>query len=190
MAIIESLELQSFVLVGHSMGGKIAQLMASRSPLGLAGLVLVAPAPPGPLQLPPEALTSMAAAYESATSVGLAIDHMLTAKPLSEKHRQQVIRDSLKGLPAAKAAWPLHASLEDITDKLALIDIPVLVIAGELDKVDSVTTLTNELLGRIPQATLKVLGRTGHLAPLESPSEIATLMTEFITQLPAQNGSI
>jgi 3-oxoadipate enol-lactonase len=186
MAIIESLGLQNYVLIGHSMGGKIAQLMASRRPRGLAGVVLVAPAPPGPLQLPPEALSVMASAYESEASVNEAIDHMLTAKPLSEEHRQQVVRDSLKGLPAAKAAWPRNTSREDITAEIARISVPVLVIAGELDKVDSVTTLTTELLSRIPHATLRVLGGTGHLSPLESPGEVATLVSEFIRYLEPQ----
>ena len=46
--LIESLAPDRYVLVGHSMGGKVAQLMASRHPAGLAGLVLVAPSPPSP----------------------------------------------------------------------------------------------------------------------------------------------
>ena len=37
--VIAALRLQRYVLVGHSMGGKVAQLIASRQPMGLAGLV-------------------------------------------------------------------------------------------------------------------------------------------------------
>ncbi|MBR7514038.1 alpha/beta fold hydrolase, partial [Mycobacterium tuberculosis] len=40
--VIEALGLRRYVLVGHSMGGKVAQRMASRRPNGLEGLVLVA----------------------------------------------------------------------------------------------------------------------------------------------------
>jgi 3-oxoadipate enol-lactonase len=53
--VILELNLKRYVLVGHSMGGKIAQLMASRRPTGLAGLVLVAPSPPSPMALPLQA---------------------------------------------------------------------------------------------------------------------------------------
>ena len=49
--VIETLGLQRYVLVGHSMGGKFAQLIASRRPRGLEGLVLVAPSPPSPMLL-------------------------------------------------------------------------------------------------------------------------------------------
>ena len=66
---------------------------------------------------------------------------MLTAKALSPKDREQVIEDSLRGAPQAKAAWPRSTSLEDITRDVAAIDVPTIVIAGELDRVDSVGTL-------------------------------------------------
>ena len=44
-----TLSLSRYVLVGHSMGGKLAQIVAKRQPDALVGLVLVAPAPPTPM---------------------------------------------------------------------------------------------------------------------------------------------
>ncbi|WP_158817459.1 alpha/beta fold hydrolase [Methylocapsa sp. S129] len=178
--VIEALDLKRYVLVGHSMGGKVAQLMASRRPKGLAGLVLVAPSPPQPLAIPPEARETMAGAYSTRESVGAAIDQMLSARVLSLKDRDQVIEDSLRGAPQAKAAWPRSTSLEDITRDVAAINVPTIVIAGELDRVDSVDLIKTELLSRIPHATLHVLSGTGHLSPLESPQEIARLIGEFV----------
>lgn len=177
--VIEALNLQRYILVGHSMGGKVAQLLASRRPDGLAGLVLVAPSPPSPLAMPPEARQMMAAAYSTRETVEQAIDQMLTAKALSPRDREQVIEDSLRGAPQAKAAWPSSTSLEDITREVAAIDAPTLVIAGELDRVDSVEILKAELLPRIPHAVLHILPETGHLSPLESPRELARLIADF-----------
>jgi 3-oxoadipate enol-lactonase len=45
-AVAQTLSLSRYVLVGHSMGGKVAQIVAKRRPDALVGLVLVAPAPP------------------------------------------------------------------------------------------------------------------------------------------------
>jgi pimeloyl-ACP methyl ester carboxylesterase len=89
--VIAALNLQRYMLVGHSMGGKVAQLMASRQPVGLAGLILVAPSPPSPMIMPAEAREMMAGAYASREAVEASIDTMLTAKPLSAEDREQVI---------------------------------------------------------------------------------------------------
>jgi pimeloyl-ACP methyl ester carboxylesterase len=146
-------------------------------------LVLVAPSPPVPLRLPPDALAAMESAYVSQASVEATIDGMLSVKRLSRAHRQQVIEDSLRGGPEAKAAWPRHASQEDISREVASIDVPTTVIAGELDRVDSVATLRDELLPRIPHAQMHVLPGTGHLSPLESPDQVAALIHAFISDI-------
>jgi 3-oxoadipate enol-lactonase len=83
----------------------------------------------------------------------------------------------------AKRAWPISTSQEDIRGRVGLIQIPTLVIAGELDKVDPVSELQSELLSRIPHAEVKVIPATGHLSPLESPIEVAELITRFLEQM-------
>jgi pimeloyl-ACP methyl ester carboxylesterase len=55
-SVISAMEIKRYLVVGHSMGGKVAQLVASRRPVGLVGLVLVAPSPPSPTVLDNEQL--------------------------------------------------------------------------------------------------------------------------------------
>jgi len=181
--VISALDLQRYVLVGHSMGGKVAQLMASRQPVGLAGLILVAPSPPSPMIMPAQAREVMAGAYASRAAVEASIDTMLTAKPLTAEDREQVIEDSLRGAPQAKAAWPRSTSLEDIAAQVGDIAVPTLVIAGALDRVDPPIRLRAELLPRIPQAVMHVLPGTGHLSMLESPDAVARLIADFANNL-------
>ncbi len=181
--VIEALNLRHYVLVGHSMGGKVAQLLASRRPKELAGLVLVAPSPPSPLVMPSEARRMMVDAYSTRESIGATIDQVLTGKTLSPEDREQVIEDSLRGAPQAKAAWPLSTSLEDISRDVTAIDARTIVIAGEFDRVDSVETLKVNLLPHIPHAELHVLPGTGHLSPLESPQELARIINNFADTL-------
>jgi uncharacterized protein (TIGR02246 family) len=181
--VIEALDLKRYVLVGHSMGGKTAQLLASRRPAGLEGVVLVAPSPPSPMALPQEQRAQMAAAYESRESIGWVLDNVLTANALTPELREQVIADSLRGAPQAKAAWPNAAALEDITGEVGSINVPVIVISGELDQVDRVETLQKELLPRIAGARLHVLPGIGHLSPLEAPAAVASVIRQFVGEL-------
>ena len=177
--VVDALNLKRYMLIGHSMGGKVASSMASRRPDGLIGLVLVAPSPPQPLAIPAEAREAMAAAYSTRDSVGTAIDQMLTAKVLSTEDREQVIEDSLRGAPHAKAAWPRSTSFEDITRDVAAINAPTIVVAGELDRVDSVDLLKADCC---PNSSRRpdVLPGIGDLSPLESPLELARVIGDFV----------
>ncbi|MFL9875274.1 alpha/beta fold hydrolase [Paraburkholderia megapolitana] len=184
--VIETLGLRRYVLVGHSMGGKVAQLIASRRPGGLEGLVLVAPSPPSPMLLSEEQRATLASAYGSRESIEFVIDHVLTARKLDAAYREQIVEDSLKGAPQAKAAWPNVAMREDITAAVASIDVPTIVVSGELDQVDRIATLETELLPRIPQAVMHIVPGAGHLLPLEAPAELARIIGRFVAALEAR----
>lgn len=180
LAVVDALELESYILVGHSMGGKAAQLAASRCPRGLVGLVLVAPAPPTPLALPLDARQGMVHAYDSRESIVATVQQVLAPGGLSDGDLDTVIADSLTGAKPAKVAWPLATSQEDITAVVPKIDVPVIVISGEHDRVDPPEVLRRELLPRISQASLVVLPGKGHLSPLEAPADLTNIIKAFV----------
>src|SRR5882724_3000557 len=181
-AIIQSLGLSRYILVGQSMGGKIAQILGSRRPKGLKGLVLVAPAPPTPLGAPKEQRDGMLASYQTATGVEAALS-ILTARQLSPKLRQQVVDDSIGGAPAAKSAWTQAGMTLDVTDLVGKIDVPTTVIIGDADKVETEPLLRRELVPRISGTEFIVLPGVGHLSPLEAPSDLAAAITTAISKI-------
>jgi len=75
--IICALGLTSYVLVGHSMGGKISQLLASQHPAGLEKLILVAPAAPTPQHIPEFAKEAQLHAYDPRIAVVSAVRRMV-----------------------------------------------------------------------------------------------------------------
>jgi pimeloyl-ACP methyl ester carboxylesterase len=115
------------------MGGKVAQLLASKRLEGLEALILVAPAPPSPINLTEAERNQRIQAYESREAVEFLIQNVLTALPLPSQIREQIIEDTLKGALPAKYAWPEKGMLEDLSPAVLNICVPTLVLAGEND---------------------------------------------------------
>lgn len=181
LRVVEDVVKGPFVLVGHSMGGKVSLLAAARRPAGLAGLVLVAPAPPEP---PAAARSeqyrqSLSHAYDSPGTVAQALDHVLTASILPDAGRKAVIRDSLAARPEARQEWPLRGIAENITDAVRGVDVPVVVLAGERDAVEPPKVFRDHLLPHLAHARLTTVPGAGHLLPLEAPDAVATALREF-----------
>ena len=113
-----------------------------------------------------------------------AVDEVVvTAQKRAE--RLQDVPVSVSALSGAQLAKQHVASLEDITKQVSAIDVPTILVAGELDRVDPVATLQSEVLQRIPRAVLHVLPGTGHLSMLESPELLVPIISDFADSLPA-----
>ena len=179
-ALVQTLGLMRYVLIGHSMGGKVAQLLAAKRPGGLEALILIAPAPPTPMNVPEAQRKQMIQAYQYRDAVKFLIKNILTAVPLSDQIRQQIVEDTLKGGIAAKHAWPEEGMLEDISREAADISVPTLVLAGENDQVEKIDSLERDLVPNIPAARMTVIPETGHLSPLEVPDKIASEIRAFL----------
>jgi pimeloyl-ACP methyl ester carboxylesterase len=170
--VVESLGLQRYVLIGHSMGGKVAQLYALRQPSGLAGLVLVAPAPPTPMQVPAEIRAAMLDSYQTRQGALEALK-ILTYQPLDEPEREALIADTLGGTADAKRFWTEHGMIAELATDLRQIAVPAIVLAGDQDRVERAETLRHIYARALPHAEFRVMPGVGHLSPLEAPGEIA-----------------
>lgn len=178
--IIHDENLTDYVLIGHSMGGKVAQLVAATHPAGLAGVVLVASGPARPADhITSEYQAGLSHAYDSDETVAGARDNVLTATTLTQELKAQVVSDSRSSAPDARTEWPLRGIGQNITTLTRLIDVPVLVIAGEHDHVEPVEVLRQHLLPYLTSAEFAVIPDAGHLVPLEAPRELAEAITAF-----------
>ena len=187
-AVAETCVPGPYVLVGHSMGGKASLLLAGRRPAGLAGLVLLAPAPPRPpAGVTEEYRQGLSHAYDAPATVGHALDHVLTAAPLAAEARAAAVRDSLSAGEEARRAWPLHGIAEDITGAVGGIEVPVTVLAAEHDLVEPPEVLRAHLLPYVPHAELVTVPASGHLLPLEAPAAVAAALTDFLARLPGRS---
>lgn len=118
-------------------------------------------------------------AYDTRESVIASVEQMLAPDGLRPDDLETVIADSMAGSAQAREAWPLSISQEDISAVLAEIDVPVIAVSGEHDRVDPPAILREELIARLPGAELLVLPGIGHLSPLEAPDDVADILSAF-----------
>jgi 3-oxoadipate enol-lactonase len=171
-AVARQFGLGRYVMVGHSMGGKVAQIVAARRPKELVGMVLVAPAPPTPMPVPEAVRAGMLQSYGSREGVLQALA-VLGGGSLSSELREQVIEDTLRGAPEAKRAWTERGMIQDVTAGLDAVKLPVIVVVGDRDQVEHEATLKDTFAPFIPQTSFLVLQGIGHLSPLEAPDALA-----------------
>lgn len=191
--ISKHLDLQDVVLVGLSMGAKVAQVLAGRQHAcaasglkgRLRGVVLVSPAPPTPLVMPPEASAQQIHAYETWQNAEFVARNVLVSSPgvLEDQQVKQVVADMLKGIQAARTAWPAYAMSENIVDVASRIQVPVMVLAAAQDVVEPLERIKSEVCGNIPGSDLVVIPNSGHLSPLEAPDKVSSHIIRFLEGL-------
>ncbi|MDU0369849.1 alpha/beta fold hydrolase [Hymenobacter endophyticus] len=180
---IEDNQLTQYVLVGHSMGGKIALALAARQPAGLLGVALLSPSPPTPEPMTDEDRMSSLKAYGKPTEAEKTL-RTITVRPLSAADQQQIVQDNLQSSRLAYDAWLLHGSREDISARMCTVEVPCTILAGDQDAVMSPSVHGLETLPLLPEGTpLEIISGAGHLLPYEAPEEVAHLLRDFARKI-------
>lgn len=170
LAVVAGLE--DYVLVGHSMGGKFALAVAAHRPMGLRGLVLVAPSPPTPEPMKPADRRRLLKGYGDPW-VATETVRSIACLPIAQDLRTATIQDYLAASEKAWSAWLQVGSLEDIADRMAAIDVPVQIVVGAEDPVVGPKTQREEVASRLTGASVDEVPGAGHLLPIEAPDAVA-----------------
>jgi 3-oxoadipate enol-lactonase len=178
-ALVHALALTRYVLVGHSMGGKIALAFAARRPPGLRSLVLIAPSPPTPEPMPESEREHLLASY-GARAAAEETARKITARALTAPARAEIVADTLRSSRPAWVSWLERGSREDITALMPSVSVPLLVVASDSDPVLPARLLEREIVRRIIGARIAVLENVGHLMPIEAPEAIAAMIRESL----------
>ncbi|SFS12181.1 Pimeloyl-ACP methyl ester carboxylesterase [Granulicella pectinivorans] len=177
--LIRTLGLERYVLVGHSMGGKVAQLSAPQRPVGLHALVLIATASPVPQHISEEARQAQLHAYDS-REMALAAINFLTVRRPDDATVEQLVQDSHVGSPGAKQAWPTIAAYEDLSAQVTKIAVQTLLLVGDQDGQDPVELQQREVLPLIESTRLEIIPDCGHLIPVDQPLTMAEAIATFL----------
>ncbi len=72
-----------------------------------------------------------------------------------------------------------HTVVEDVSADLGRINVPVLVVAGEHDRVEPVEVMRSHVIAEIAGAELTIIPGSGHLIPLERPQALSDYIAAF-----------
>lgn len=174
-ALIRVMGIQDFVLVGHSMSGKVALELASRQPAGLQLVLLVSPSPPVPEPISDTDRQEMLETHGQQTAAEETCKK-ITAKFLPESAKAQITTDNLRTSKTAWNAWLTLGSKENISERMGLVSVPVHIIAGTKDKAIPPDVQPEMTLPYLPGATLDRIEGAGHLLPWETPDELTAFI--------------
>ena len=195
VALADGLGWDRFALLGHSMGGGVAQLIALEHPQRLTGLILAStfhgPVPGISMELVQlgswvvreagmEGLAEAQAARraENPESVA-AFERLQEAIPgYAEQSRARLVATSPD---MWMAMAPCFVEQEDRLERLAGLAVPTVVIVGELD--GTMFDDCRRLAEAIPGSQLTVIPGAGHVPQLEQPDAWWAAVSGFLAGL-------
>lgn len=173
------------VVVGYSMGGRVALHLALAHPAAVAGLVLVSTS--AGIEDPAERAARRAsdeelAARAEADGVEAFVRWWLGRPLFSTLAPEAAAVGARLGGTAAGLASSLRlagaGAMDDLWGRLGEVAAPTLVVTGALDA--AYTSRGERLAAAIPGATLEVVAGAGHSVPLERPAELADLLARWL----------
>jgi 3-oxoadipate enol-lactonase len=190
---IDRLRLDRPVLVGHSMGGMIAQTLLRRRPQGYRAAVLsgTSPAfgnPSGDFQK--QFLADRLGPLDSGKTMpelaAAIIDQMMGPAP--DPAGRALAIDCMGTVPAATYRASVLCLIDlDERANLGRIGVPVLALAGEHDR-NAPAPMMERMAAKIPGARYLCLSGVGHLPNLESPGRFDRAILAFLRELPEASG--
>lgn len=185
IGLIEALDCGDVVLLGHSMGGMVAQEVVARRPELVGKLILCGTSPSfgkpdGEWQqaFVRERMAPLEAGRSMAELAEVLVPRMVGPGSLPEGVR--LATHCMSQVPPGTYRRALECMATfDRRAQLAAIRVPTLLLAGEFDP-NAPPAVMEKMAGAIPRSTFLEMKGIGHLQNLEAPEAFDELVLNFL----------
>lgn len=180
VAFMDARQIETATVLGHSMGGVIAQLVAIKSPERVSGLVIVGSAASFGSPAVEGLVTAVKGLNEPVDrKFAREFQASMFYEPVAASRVERYVDESLK-VPARVWTEVLtQLATIDLRKDLRAIKARTLILWGVEDEVVSRADQAT-LFQEIPNATLKVYENTGHGMHWETPDRVAADVAAFV----------
>ena len=184
LALLDSLNIERAVIMGHSMGGYVTLAAWKLAPERLLAIGLIdsqasADTDEGRqrrLQLAQDVAAKGNQVAAEAMLPRLFAVGLAAGDPIWEQVREVILKTPLTGIIGALNGMAVR---HDSTAMLPAITVPALVVAGDKDQIIPLAK-AQALAAGMPHATLEVIASAGHMTMLEQPAATTTAIDKFL----------
>jgi len=171
---LEAANIQPAILVGHSMGGAIAQYIAIHHKQYVKGLILITTA---------AKLIVNAKIIETVKLDKVTVANWINEwawSPDANDADKQLAYNAMLEVPA-EVLYNDYVACDgfDIRDQVSNIQAPTFIIGGTHDKMTPLK-FSESLAATIPHSELAIIERGGHWLMLEQPENVASLINDWL----------
>lgn len=176
LSLLDTLQLSQVIIAGHSMGGAIAQHMALTAPDRCAALILLSTA--ARLQVNAQLLQ---AAQTDLPQAAKLLNNWAWGRHAPEALKAADLAYLQTLDPALLYGDYLACHTFDVSDRLAELTMPILIVCGAEDKMIP-PAISQGMADSLTNATIEIIPETGHWAMLEQPQMTRTVIQNWLEQ--------
>lgn len=180
LALADRLGWDRFSLIGHSMGGSVAQRALAAAPHRVRRLVGVSPVPASGVPFPPDQWELFSGAARTPENRRTILD-ITTGGHRPAAWLDRMVRRSLERSDVnAFRTWLDSWAREDFHERIEGSSVPALAVVGALDPALSAEVQRATWMRWYPRAELVELPSCGHYAMDEAPLDLIPVVEDFL----------